>query len=408
MPRSLRTKIMTAIVGSVLVTVLLAIWAVNDRIEAGARREADSQALAQTAQVRALYQERAATLAAEGEVISLYPAVIAAIADSNAQPLLRWSGQVAERQRTSVTVVDADGRVVARGHEPEQRGDLLAPRLVGLQLALRGEFVSGTESGDELGLALRGYAPVLRDGAIVGAVMIADPLDQRLLHRLGGDAGGGTAVDIQAAVAGTDGCEQRGDGAAATCRFRVLSPSLQPAATVSVAVPLVEVQEARGDARRALWWIGGAALFIGALGAWLLARSLTRPLSRLTLWAERIGRAQHAPPEDISRADEIGVLARSLEAMRAQVAGAAAALRDERDVLNAVLDASDEGIVLTDATGTTRLANARWTALTGGDGIVAAGPLVRSGGGSATFGDATRGWLASPAGAVPASGPRSA
>jgi sensor histidine kinase regulating citrate/malate metabolism len=77
---SLRTRITVAMLALVALTVALAAWAVNDRIEAGARREADGQAMAQAAQVRALYQERAATLAAEGEVVSFYPAVIAAIA----------------------------------------------------------------------------------------------------------------------------------------------------------------------------------------------------------------------------------------------------------------------------------------------------------------------------------------
>ena len=67
------------------------------------------QARTQVAQVHAVYSERAATLQAEGEAVSLYPAVIAALAGSNPAPLVQWSGQVAALQGIDVTVVDAAG-----------------------------------------------------------------------------------------------------------------------------------------------------------------------------------------------------------------------------------------------------------------------------------------------------------
>lgn len=121
---SLRTKILIAVLTGVIATDALGTWAVNDRLLAGARQEADQQAQAQIAQARALYVERAATLAAEGEAVSLYPAVITALVDGNPKPMLQWSGQVATLQGIRVTVVDATGRVVARGHAPDQAGVL--------------------------------------------------------------------------------------------------------------------------------------------------------------------------------------------------------------------------------------------------------------------------------------------
>src|ERR1700730_7236210 len=176
---SLRTKILVAVLAAVIATDALATWAVNDRLLTGARQEADSQAHAQTAQTRALLAERAATLAAEGEAVALYPAVTTALVDNNPKPLLAWSAGVSAIQSIRVTVVDASGRVIARGHAPGQAGDDLASRLVGLRLALAGQTASGTEGGDEIGLAVRGYAPVRRSGPgsdVVGAVMIADPV----------------------------------------------------------------------------------------------------------------------------------------------------------------------------------------------------------------------------------------
>src|SRR5436190_1956348 len=128
---TLRTRIAAAVLAAVLLTDALAVWVVNDRIDAGAARESDAQTRAQTAQARALYEQRAATLAAESEAVSLYPAVRDALAGANAKPLLSWSGEVTARQNTAVTVVDASGKVIARGHAPEQAGDTLAPKLEG-------------------------------------------------------------------------------------------------------------------------------------------------------------------------------------------------------------------------------------------------------------------------------------
>src|ERR1051326_804393 len=139
---SLGRRILAAVPAGVILTDALAAWAVNDRLLAGARQEAEHQARAQLAQTQAVYSERTATLAAEGEAVSLYPAVIAALAGNNPAPLLQWSGQVANLQRIDVTVVDAAGRVVARGHAPDRSGDELDQGLSGMRLALSGQTAS--------------------------------------------------------------------------------------------------------------------------------------------------------------------------------------------------------------------------------------------------------------------------
>ena len=299
---SLRTKIVIAVMTAVLATDALGTWAVNDRVLAGARQEADRQAAAQMAQTRALYVERAATLAAEGEAVALYPAVIAALVDGNPKPLLQWSGQVAALQGTRVTVVDAAGRVVARGHAPDQTGDELATRLSGLRLALAGQSASGTEDGDEIGLAVRGYAPVRKnglEGPVVGAVIMADPLAAPLLSRLSPDQDDGAAMQLHVAgPAGIGGqaCSRSGGIASATCYFPLLAPDGQASAMLAVTVPLAEIERARANAQQALWLVGGLVLVVGALAAWLLARSLTGPLARLTAAAGRIAGGAYDRP----------------------------------------------------------------------------------------------------------------
>src|SRR5579864_791795 len=357
---SLRTRILMAVLAAIVTTDALAAWAVNDRLVSAARAEADLQARAQLAELQAVYAERAATLQAEGEAVSLYPAVIAALAGSNPTPLLQWSGQVAALQGIDVTVVDAAGRVVARGHAPDQSGDEIGSKLAGMRLALSGQPASGTEAGDEVGLAVRGYAPVRqngRDGAVVGAVMIAEPLTAAVLERLSS-----SPLVVEEAASTSPTCVT--DVTVATCGLRVLTPDGNPAATLALSVPLTQIDQALTDAQRVLLLIGIAVLIVGAFVAWFLARSLTRPLARLTSAADRIATGLYSDPVEVRSRDEIGILAHAFETMRQRVAEAIQQLREERDVLDSVLESTGDAILMVGPAGDKVFANSRWPSLT--------------------------------------------
>jgi signal transduction histidine kinase len=386
---------------AVIATDGLGTWAVSQRLQTGVQREADTQAQAQLLEARALYSERAATLAAEGEAVALYPAVIAALVDSNPKPLLQWSGEMNALQGLRVTVTDVNGRVVARGHAPDQAGDELASQLSGLGLALEGQKVSGTEAGDEIGLAVRGYAPVRRngvDGPVVGAVMIADPLGGPLLQRFVAPRGGaepGVQAETQIPGVGPDGCRASELSTGATCQFTLLAPDGRPSATLSFVVPLADIERARDEAQRALWVVGSLVLVFGAVAAWLLARSFTRPLAQLTAAAGGIALGGYDRPVDVKSTDEIGVLASALETMRQRVAASTTQLRDERDVLNSVLDSTADGILMTDPSGQPVVANRRWRDLLGADGFAAAAAFRElDGSHQRSLADAAHEWLA--------------
>jgi two-component system phosphate regulon sensor histidine kinase PhoR len=142
-------------------------------------------------------------------------------------------------------------------------------------------------------------------------------------------------------------------------------------------------------------------LIIGALAAWLLARSLSRPLGQLTAAAHRVANgAYEDAPLDVRRRDEIGVLAQAFATMRERVAAATSALRNERDVLDAVLQSAGDGIVMLDPDGLVIVANERWSELLGGTaGLMAAADLQQIGrsGDDASFAAVVRTWLADPA-----------
>jgi signal transduction histidine kinase len=387
----LRTKILLAMLATLLIGDLLGTWVVRSRMEDGLQREAANQALARAQQVQSLYGERATTLQAESEAISLYPAVIAALVGNNPAPLRTWSSQVARLQGTSVTLTDPSGTVVARGHAPDQVGDNVAPGLRGLQLALgggtgaagaagAGAKLSATEAGDELHLALRGYAPVLRDGIggdIVGAVMIADPIDERFLRRFAGSGSTITNVRVTDSPAASGALCAAPNGAVTACTVPLLDASGEPAAYLGFDVSLAEAQRAQADAERGLWLAAAAVLVLGAWAAWFLAGTLTRPLAQLTQAAQRIARGEFHRPIDVGSSDEIGTLANAFEMMRSRVATMTGDLRDERDVLDAVLESAGDGILMVDQHGYTVVANYVWSYLTGGEGLAAAGSLQR-------------------------------
>jgi two-component system phosphate regulon sensor histidine kinase PhoR len=162
-------------------------------------------------------------------------------------------------------------------------------------------------------------------------------------------------------------------------------------------VPLADIERARDEAQRALWIVGGLVLVLGAVAAWLLARSLTRPLARLTAAAGGIALGGYDRPVDVNSADEIGVLAGALETMRQRVAASTTRLRDERDVLNSVLDSTGDGILMTDPAGKPVVANRRWRDMLGADGFAAAAAFRElAGSHQRSLADAVQEWLASP------------
>jgi signal transduction histidine kinase len=393
----LRTRILLAILLTLLVGDLLGTAVVQNRFTNGAQREAANQAQARAQQVQSLYAERASTLEKEGEAISLYPAVIAALVGNNPAPLRTWSAQVANLQGTSVTVTDANGLVVARGHAPDQTGDDLSGQLAGLRLALQGTSSSGTETGDELGLALRGYVPVLHDGLsgpIVGAVMIADPLDARFLTRLASGDAESMQLRVDPAVRPSATLCSAPVGVSATCNVPLVSTDGTPTGSLAFEVPLADVERAQDEAQRGLWLASAVVLLLGAAAAWLLARTLTRPLARLTSAAQHIAAGDFQQPVAVTSRDEIGTLTGAFERMRGRVAEMTGTLRNERDVLDAVLDSTGDGILMVDQRGAAVVANRAWSELAGGTALAAANDLQRADGASGDFGEAAQHWLA--------------
>jgi signal transduction histidine kinase len=80
--------------------------------------------------------------------------------------------------------------------------------------------------------------------------------------------------------------------------------------------------------RHALWTVAGLCL-LGAAGAWLVSRSITRPLRELRTASEAIARGDYDRRIELRRTDELGMLGGGFNRMAAQVQASHDALREQ-------------------------------------------------------------------------------
>jgi diguanylate cyclase (GGDEF)-like protein len=84
--------------------------------------------------------------------------------------------------------------------------------------------------------------------------------------------------------------------------------------------PLDQALQAFAPLDRTLFWITVVALVGSLVGALLLARSLSRPVSALAQAARRIGQGDYATPVVLDRRDELGLLASAINSMQSGIA----------------------------------------------------------------------------------------
>jgi two-component system phosphate regulon sensor histidine kinase PhoR len=103
-------------------------------------------------------------------------------------------------------------------------------------------------------------------------------------------------------------------------------------------------------------------LSAGALGvgvAWLLSGAMVRRIARLVDFAGALAGGTPPPPLGPERNDDLGILETQLAEMARDVSATLAAMRVERERLEAILRGMVEGVLVTDLTGRIVLMNAR-------------------------------------------------
>ena len=112
----------------------------------------------------ARYQEEARLVAGEADLIS-------AVTRGNTEETGRIAKRLmAENGWDFITVTDAKGRVIARGHSERAGDDVRNQETV--RAALEGRISSGVVRGTEMPFSLRAGAPLISYGTVVGSVGI--------------------------------------------------------------------------------------------------------------------------------------------------------------------------------------------------------------------------------------------
>ncbi|OGD17549.1 MAG: hypothetical protein A2Y69_09540 [Candidatus Aminicenantes bacterium RBG_13_59_9] len=120
--------------------------------------------------------------------------------------------------------------------------------------------------------------------------------------------------------------------------------------------------------RAGLGRLAAAATLVAALLAFIVARSLTRPVRRMIHVSRRIARGDFQAKAYSLGRDELGELGRSLNSMTEQLGSLVENLRLQREELNGVLESMQEGLVLIDRDDRIRLSNDSFKKIINQDG----------------------------------------
>jgi two-component system phosphate regulon sensor histidine kinase PhoR len=124
-----------------------------------------------------------------------------------------------------------------------------------------------------------------------------------------------------------------------------------------VALPLTAVEESVSHVTRSIILATAIIAVLAVLAAWLIARTTTRHIRRLTRAARGIASGQLAQKITVSTGDEIGQLAHAFNEMSANLKATVDAISTEKARLDGVLASMADGVIMTGVGGNVILAN---------------------------------------------------
>jgi len=124
-----------------------------------------------------------------------------------------------------------------------------------------------------------------------------------------------------------------------------------------VALPLTAVESSVSHITRTVILATVIVTVLAVLAAWLITRTMTRPIRQLTRASKEISTGQLGQKITIAAKDEIGQLARAFNEMSANLKTTVDAMSAEKNKLDGILANMADGIIMTDAGGDIVLAN---------------------------------------------------
>ncbi|MEM7482536.1 MAG: ATP-binding protein [Acidobacteriota bacterium] len=150
----------------------------------------------------------------------------------------------------------------------------------------------------------------------------------------------------------------------------------RPAYALRVAEPSVRLEGMRPRLLSILALATTAALLVIAVLSWWLSRHLFRPLERLIAGAEELARGHYDHRLEPPPGHDLGRLAHSLNRLAERVKEQIAAVAAERDHLRAILSSTSEGVMVVDGDGHIVLTNPAFQEIFGtSDEVIGRAPL---------------------------------
>jgi two-component system phosphate regulon sensor histidine kinase PhoR len=138
----------------------------------------------------------------------------------------------------------------------------------------------------------------------------------------------------------------------------VRNPAAPLLSEVRLAVPLVEIRDQLATLRRAVLAAGGAGLGAALLLAWAASALSTGRVRAIVEVAARYAAGDFSRPARDYGNDEIGIVARSLDAAIREIGRHSNELATDRARMEAILSGMAEGVVVVNTEGRVQLANA--------------------------------------------------
>ena len=286
----------------------------------------------------ARYQEEARLVAGEADLIS-------AVTRGNTEETGRIAKRLmAENGWDFITVTDAKGRVIARGHSERAGDDVRNQETV--RAALEGRISSGVVRGTEMPFSLRAGAPLISYGTVVGSVGIGMSLtNEAYVDQLKKDSGlevtifdgdmrvmttleengrriVGTRLDAPEVV---ESVLKRGETNYADLALRgkdykvaywpILNMEGKPIGMWFLGLHLQHVTEVYETAVQRALLAALATVLVFTVNAFIAGRGLARPLKRITDFSVAVASGDLDAPLSVTATDETGTLARALGSM---------------------------------------------------------------------------------------------
>jgi two-component system phosphate regulon sensor histidine kinase PhoR len=124
-----------------------------------------------------------------------------------------------------------------------------------------------------------------------------------------------------------------------------------------VALPVTDIENSVSHLTRIIILALVIITALAVLASWLIARTVTRPVRRLTEASQEIASGGLGQKITVSGKDEIGRLAQAFNLMSANLQANMENLSAEKAKLNNVLDSMADGVIMTDMEGAIVLAN---------------------------------------------------